>query len=361
MPETSKRTALDFHHLFEDFNEANQKQWAHDRSSTVGASEVFICLRKAFFEKRGKELGYKPDQDYKESWGATRRGDLMENHHVVPAVSNHLPANATLLMAGEDQTTLVKGRASATPDGLIVGLERDALKQYGIPDNYTGQVMLEIKSIDPRATLEEEKGNHHGQTQMQMGLIRDLTDYKPHFAVILYVNASFYDDIKVFVVEFDENIYKNGLARAEVPWETNDPTEIRPEGKFTGDCDYCKWRHACGNVVKESIPEKLKKAAEDPEAVSAMLEPITEYFEAKVDYDAAKQRFDEAKELVKETMMETGKQKIRGDGWQASWTFIDGRETIDRDALIKDGVDIKKYLTKGVGYDKLTVTAKSED
>jgi hypothetical protein len=60
MPDTSKK--LDFHKLFEDFNTANQKVWEHDRSTTVGASEVFTCLRKAWFEKRAKEFGDRAGQ-----------------------------------------------------------------------------------------------------------------------------------------------------------------------------------------------------------------------------------------------------------------------------------------------------------
>jgi CRISPR/Cas system-associated exonuclease Cas4 (RecB family) len=357
MPDTSKK--LDFHKLFEDFNTANQKVWEHDRSTTVGASEVFTCLRKAWFEKRAKEFGIEPDSEYKDSWGATRRGDLMENYHVVPAVSNHLPDGAVLLMAGDTQETLVYGHASATPDGLIVGLENDALADHGIPDLETGEVMFEIKSIDPRANLEEEKGNHHGQTQMQMGLIHKLTNHRPKWAVILYVNASFYDDIKVFAVPFDENVFNNGLKRAATVFEVDDAKEIRPEGKFSGDCEYCRWRGACGTAVKESIPEQMKKAAEDPESVEALLDPITEYFTAKVEYDAANARFEEAKQGIKDTIMEIGKRKVKGDGWQVSWTFVEGRESFDIAAMKEDGIDVDAYKKQGNGYDKLTVTAQT--
>jgi len=359
MTKKPEDTKLDFGKLFEDFNTENQKKWAHDRSTTVGASEVFTCLRKAAFEKRHKEWKIEPDPDYRDTWGATRRGDLMENFHVVPAVTNHLPEGATLLMAGDTQETLVFGKASATPDGLIVGLARDALSQYGIEDNITGEVMFEIKSIDPRAKLDEEKGNHRGQTEMQMGLIRELTNHKPYWGIILYVNASFYDDISVFPIEFDEKVYQNGLKRANLVYDVSSAMEIRPEGKMTGDCDYCRWRFACGNATHQSIPEKMKKADEDPEAVEALVEPITEYFLSKVEYDAAETRFEEAKLAIKEAVAEVGKSKIKGDGWQVSYNAQAGRKTISRTLMEEAGLNPDDYTTEGPGFDKLTVTAQA--
>src|SRR5690606_31829838 len=123
-------------------------------------------------------------------------------YHVVPAME-YLPAPAKLTMGGSVQETIVLGRNSATPDGLIVGLDKEPLSLYGIENIRSNCVVLEIKSIDPRVNLKEEKDIHHGQTQVQMGIIRETTKFRPNYAVIIYVDASFLDNIKVYVVEFD--------------------------------------------------------------------------------------------------------------------------------------------------------------
>jgi hypothetical protein len=35
--------------------------------------------------------------------------------------------------------------------------------------------------------------------------------------------------------------------------------------------------------------------------------------------------------------MEIGKRKVKGDGWQVSWTFVEGRESFDIAAMKEDG------------------------
>ena len=42
---------IDIKAIFDSYYESRQKTWAHDRSKTVGASEVFGCVRKGWFEK----------------------------------------------------------------------------------------------------------------------------------------------------------------------------------------------------------------------------------------------------------------------------------------------------------------------
>src|ERR1039458_4661284 len=128
---------LDFDVMFKDSIDANQKTWKYDRMESVGASEAFDCLRKIWFVKLGVKFGFAQDEEDEkdpESWGARERGNLLEEHYVVPAVRDHLPGNAKLRMAGKQQETLFLNKNSATPDGLIVGLPRNALKKYGIVD-----------------------------------------------------------------------------------------------------------------------------------------------------------------------------------------------------------------------------------
>jgi len=348
--------ALDFKQIFNDYIADTQKKWAHDRSTTLGASEVFGCIRKAWFSKRGAEFGYEKDPDYEESWGATRRGDLIENFHVVPAMK-YLPPPAEIKYAGEDQETIVLDRNSATPDGLITGLTKDALKNYGVDNIKSNCIVLEIKSIDPRVNLKAEKDIHHGQTQVQMGIIRETTKFRPHYAVVLYIDASFLDDIKVFVVEFDEKKWEVAKKRAGNVWSIDDPKKLTPEGKFDGSCEYCPYTHACAFVTNGMIPETLAKkgkfvAVDDKllETLLASYGAITEKKKAvEADYELIRQQ-------IKERLVEVGDSRVQTDRGKVSWSKQKGRETLDTEAMEADGIDLGRYKKEGAAFDKLTIT-----
>ena len=123
---------LDFDQIFDDYIAANQKVWSHDRSLTVGASEAFDCIRKTWFVKRGAEFGF-VENEGEERWGAMERGNLIEEHFVVPAVLGHLPAPAELLGAGDDQETIILGRSSAhltdlSPNWIVMPLRITGLR-----------------------------------------------------------------------------------------------------------------------------------------------------------------------------------------------------------------------------------------
>lgn len=347
---------LDFAKIFADYVAATQKKWAHDRSKSVGASEAFGCLRATWFKKRGSEFGFTPDEDAKESWGATRRGDLIENYHVVPAVSGHLPTGR-LLYAGEDQETLFAGYNSATPDGIIAGLDRDALADYGIPDIKSDCIMLEIKSIDPRVNLRREKDIHRGQTQVQMGLVRETTDFRPHYAVILYIDASFFDDMDIFVVEFDPEVWSAGKLRAETVFTVSDPAEIMPEGKIGGDCEHCKFTSACALVTTGSIPKDRAKELE--QETIAEFEPLmAEYQEAQDAAKAAEKRFEEAKAAIKAQLLVADSKRVKGKGWSVSWYSQNGRKTLDTEKL-KEALGVETlddYTSVGDPFDVVRVT-----
>lgn len=52
------------------------------RENTVGASEVGHCARKIYFAKNTGDhvYGAASDEDYADTWGATLRGRLVEDH-----------------------------------------------------------------------------------------------------------------------------------------------------------------------------------------------------------------------------------------------------------------------------------------
>lgn len=360
---------LNFEAIFKDYMKNNKRVWAHDRSKTFGASETFACIRRGWFGKWGADAGFVQDED-DQSWGATERGNIIENHFVVPAISRHVPKGTTLLFAGDEQQTFIDDKSSATPDGLIVGLTRDALKQYGIEDIKSDCVGLEIKSIDPRVSLDQEKVIHHGQAQMQMGIVRATTDYRPYYTVILYIDASFLDVIYPFVVEFDEMKFKAGKTRARILFEVGPdgyPGDLKPEGKLSGECQYCPWYGACSAVTIGGMPK-------DDSTNNVDLVMLSEAEDLILRERSAKELRDDAEGVhkaitleIKNFLTHVGKRKLRSPpkkkgsnerSWTISWSALDGKKTFDKDAAQADGVDVEKYEKTGNPYDRLTITVK---
>jgi hypothetical protein len=58
-----------------------QKTWAHDRTQTIGASEIGQCARKTFWIKNEIDPKHRAERDpeYVDGWGAKIRGTIMEN------------------------------------------------------------------------------------------------------------------------------------------------------------------------------------------------------------------------------------------------------------------------------------------
>lgn len=362
-PSQRQPFVIDFGEAFQRYIDSHQKVWVHDRSTTVGASEAFSCLRQVWFEKRHKEFKIKPDDDFTQSWGAMERGNLIEEHYVAPALQEQLPAiGINLEFAGSEQETLVKGRNSATPDGLIVDIPEGPVTiksgevEIYIPWVSTGCIGLEIKSIDPRATLEEEKSKHHGQSQVGMGLTREITDWKPEYWVILYVDASFVDNLTPFVVEYDPAIYEAAKKRAHDVWAINDPMQIVPEGRLDKSCDHCKWKTACTAAILSAYA----KTQEDyePEDITA-LEPLAKhYLKLKKEKEAAELAYNTVAQQVKDKLLEINRRKVRSEDWTVTWSRVKGREYLDFAAMEADGVDLSKYKRQAQATERLLVTPR---
>jgi hypothetical protein len=367
VPESLPKDGFHFLDLFDEFAAAHQKTWKQDRRLTVGASEAFGCIRKSYFGKRGHEFGWKKDETYKESYGATKRGDLIENYWVVPAIEEGLARRGmSLIMAGDGQDTIIDGVSSATLDGLIIDAPRDLLAAHGVEDMLTDCCVLEMKSFDPRINIVEEKGIHRGQTMMQMGLIRETTEYKPEFAVIIYVNASWLDDIRIFVVQYDHDTYLAGRERAEMVYGTDDPALLPAEGKLDGMCAYCPYTQACAIVNVGRVPEKrgaLKKnevAEQDQDLLAELDVAVRAQQTLKAQEKRLKREIEEANETVRQALIRRNKSRAVGLGWKVSYTTIAGRKTLSKDKLEEAGLDPEQFMDEGAGYEKLTITTEWE-
>ena len=369
---------LNFKQMFDGWVEDTQKAWGHDRKKTLGGSEAFDCLHKAWYKRNGAPY----DEDYEESWGALRRGDIIENYLVVPAMEWAAKAYGfELMMAGATQITLFDkscmvdtldedgnvigeepGGLSVTPDGLVRGVARNALAKYGVPDLGNDCFMLEVKSIDPRVDLSEEKAIHHGQVQIQMGLMRENTAFKPNFAVILYINASFLDDIEVFVVRFDEKKFKVAQDRARLIFKTTNPEKLYREGTVDGTCQYCPFAGTCLKDMQNSMPaKKSAKSTSNPKLLADLnAELIMKRREASKIHKKAKEDVDRINEEIKMLLREYGdtNPKDPENGWSISFSMAAGRKTLSKQAMIDDGIDPEQYMKQGNPYEILRVTYK---
>lgn len=347
-------TVINFAGMFKAFEGITEKDWRYDRNASLGASEVFGCIRQAFFKK----FGYEQDDDHEDDWGAAKRGDIIENNFAVPAVTAILPEGARLLYAGDEQDTLRIRRLSATPDGLAVDLARDALAQLGIEDIESDCVVTEFKSFDPRAHIKEEKAIHRGQVQVQMGLIRELTEYKPVYAIIFYFNASILSDIRPYVVKFDQKVYDTAKSRSELVYSTEEPSDLPPEGKIDDGCRLCSYTEECAIAQGIATPREVREIG-DNQALEQIDHLGRRYKDLKAAEKEAKEGAAEASQEIKDILRKHDTKKVSTPGGvTVTNSWCKGKKTLDRLAMEDDGIDTTKYEKEGNGFDRMTVNIK---
>jgi len=353
-----------------EFANSMNKIWTYDRSNTIGGSEIGGCARKAFYEKNRKiKTGvkfranrtsrenikrYEPDKDYVDGWGARMRGNLIEAHLWVPALKKRFGKN--LLMAGKDQKSLFKGFLSATPDGLVINQKRDALASMGVPDIGPGCCfVVEGKSIDPRVPLAEAKSENVYHVQCQIGLIRECTKYKPEYALISYIDASFHDSVTEFVIQFNPHIYNRAKIRATEIKTAKSPTELKPEGWIAGgkECEYCAFLGPCG-IARFNLPNSEKPV--DDQFKAEIIDLCRSLNEVKQTKEWAETEIRSKQEDIKNRLREKGVRKIKG---VITWSNVKGRESYDMVALRKAaeeiGLDITPFETVGQPSDRMTI------
>lgn len=348
--------AIDFHSMFAEYEKATEKEWRYDRRASLGASEVFQCLRKSFFSK----WGYEPDDDHEDDWGAAKRGDIIEDHFAVPATKAILKNGEVLEMAGSDQDTLRIGRLSATPDGLVTNAARTALAQLGIEDIESDCFVTEYKSHDPRADIKQEKAVHRGQTQVQMGLLHELTDHKPKYAVIFYFDASWLSKISFFVVKYDPKVYEIAKKRAEIVFTDQDPADVPAEGKIDDTCNLCQFHEECALASKESIPS-TKRKIEKPEDMDELAELARKRDSADRAKKEAEQELKEINAEIKEKLRKHDTKGASDDRFMVSLSWNKGKKSTDLLAMQADGIDVEAYQNEGVGYETLRVKWKVDE
>jgi hypothetical protein len=322
-----------------------------DRSQTIGASDVGQCARRVFWSKNegDPKYGAERDPDYLDRWGAKVRGTIIENAFWEPAM--RLTYGDRLLFAGAEQKTFVSGFLSATPDGLITGLRPGKIA----PGSGT-EVMAECKSADPRTNLLEAKAENIFQTQVQMGLVRELTKFQPTHSILSYIDASFWDEVAEFIVPFDQAIYDVAKVRAAQIMTATSAKDLKPEGWIAGgkECEHCPFTHACG-IERRSVP---KTSAEvDPQFAAEIAEMAIHAQRLKKMSASTDKLLRTVQDDIKNRLRDKGVKKLPGI---VSWTDVKGRSGYDMKALqaaaIEAGIDIEQFSTAGEPTDRLTIS-----
>lgn len=321
---------------------------SEERRKSVGASEIGLCARRIGWTKSGKE----PD-DVVRRWGALVRGTVMEEKFWVPAMKKAYGEN--LLMAGRNQQTLEHDGLSATPDGIVVNQPRDALAELGIKDMKSNCFVVECKTVDPRVNLTTEKAENAYQVQVQMGLIRLLTEHKPEYAVISYTDASFWSEVTEFPIKFDPRVFATAQARAKRILQSA-PEDLKPEGYISGgsECEYCAFYKSCG-IIRRDVP--VQEALADSQLVAEVTDLCREYVDLREQGKLVDEKVRELGLQIKDTMRSKG---IRRIPKVVTWSTVKGRDSWDmaalRTAAEDKGIDVEQYRTAGEPTDRLAVS-----
>lgn len=336
----------------DDYAHGLNKNWTHDRANTVGASEIGQCMRKVFWLKNEHDSARRAERDpeYRDSWGARMRGTIFEDKFWEPALRAKF--GKRLKFAGKDQKTFTDNFLSATPDGMIVGLSDEEQAEIGVE---AVCVNVECKTADPRTNLTEAKSANVYQTQVQMGLVRDLTNYKPTHCILSYTDASFWSDVKEFVIAFDERIFETARERAMTIMTASNAADLKPEGWIAGgkECNYCPFTKACG-IERRNLP--FQDEPVDPQFAAEMADTARVLRRSEQIRDDNDKLVREMQEQIKHRLREKGVKKIPGI---LTWSVVKGRCGYDvkaiKDAAVAAGVDVEQFATQGEPSDRLVI------
>jgi CRISPR/Cas system-associated exonuclease Cas4 (RecB family) len=331
----------------------------HTQAHYVGASEIGLCLRRIKFAK------LIPGGGGTDSWGASQRGKTFEDHFWVPAMRKRYGKN--LLYSGKSQKSLVYGQLRATPDGLLVRQPRDALKDLHVDDiGPSCEIVLDCKTIDPRINLSTPKVEHEFQSQIQMALLRLTTKHRPDYAVISYVNASFYDDVVEFAIKYDASVYETAKKRAADIKKAKVAGDLPPEGWIAGgkECEYCPFVITC-QAIRGDVPKISKASNIDRGLLDTIVKLAREEksWAAKASEIEAEQH--KMQHAIKELLKAHGLNKVEHDGVMVIWSPVKGRISFDMPALraaaAKLGLNVQNFETVGDPTDRLTITDRSKN
>lgn len=307
-----------------------RKVWSVDRSKYLNASEALSCVRRQWFDKH--EGGGAP-----QDWGFARRGTNGEKY-VVEALR---AAGLELLFAGDDQTSIADDarRISATPDGVLY--------------NASGaHVALEIKTIDPRTNRANlPRREHVVQIQLGIELLREQRGLDIESGLILYMDASNYNQLDVYPIARNPQILDDMEQRARLVLRTRNVEKLDREGRATGACKTCPFADRCGVDLTET------KAFTRSNRGSALDAAVRRYVEINEQMDElSDEKAGLAEEIKSELRKRNTSSTIVGD-IEVELTSVAGRSSLDQKAMEKAGIDLAPFKKIGQPSERLTVKA----
>jgi hypothetical protein len=336
-----------------------------DRASTVGASDVGKCERQVYFGKHFGDpvYGSPRDPDFVDRWGARERGSVFEHNFWLPAMRARF--GEKLLYAGDQQRTFRQDFLSATPDGLVIDLPRNALATLKVADiGGDGSLLVECKTRDPRARMDAPQPAHIYQVNVQLGLFRALTTYRPQYALLFYADASFWDETREFVIPLDFDMFKNAQQRAARIMLAKGAHELKPEGYIAGghECEHCPFTKACA-VLRSHVPKGSDKQI-DPQFAAEIADRAREVKKQQADVEAATEKLRALQYEIKDRLRDKGLRKVEADGAIVTWSFVKGRTTLDmkavRDICAAAGIDLAPFKIIGEPSDRLTISLRDD-
>ena len=357
-----RNETIDLIAIVRDSVEGSTKSWPAfgggqvDRKKVLSASEAIKCTRSLFLEKAVPD-GYDLDTTF--NWGFAERGNSAETWLVEKLRDFFQPEE--LLFAGDDQRSFRFGPLSATPDGLLV---------------IDGEnILLEVKSIDPRARLNgKPRPAHEAQVKQSMFVVGKAMDAKISYAVIIYLNANNYEEMQQFVVKPDPSFARGQVKKAEELMAKLDgatpenwlhlAASLPAEGltNDSKDCDYCPFTSECSQMQKGVVttPDKPVAPTDLPKFLpKTITRSINRYVDLNDERDALAAQVDELGNEIKKYMDAESADTVDTGKVSAKLQNVAGRRTLDKAAVAAAGIDLSPY--EKVGKPSLRLLVERND
>ena len=378
-----------------------------NRAAYLTASEAGKCIRQLSFDKleefalqkRNKEI---TDDEF--SWlvesqtGTSPDGYFQRGHNVEAWVVEQILAVAEnhelFMFMGDDQVSFydTRTRVSGTPDGFLY-------------DKDNGEFwLLEFKSVGSQ--VYSPRSEHVRQCQVNMGLISHIaSDKRERYSKLLlklfaekgvnlsgkelpkwsgvkllYVQSSNYFDMKEFSIDYDGGVaFKEAVEKSKKLFSGKEeqiqqlarPAELPPEGIEQKKCVFCAHKNACRNLILQQDGEDLVKFMDKSMGMtplpdfksnrsrSELLADVDTYATNQIKMQDLKKEQDEMKDGVKNFIFLDYEGKYLGatshGKYKVTVNSSDGRSSLDKGAMIKDGIDLDKYTKIGDPYTSMTI------
>ena len=307
-----------------------RKTWSVDRSKYLTASEALSCVRKQWFSKHEPSTA---PQD----WGFARRGTHGEKY-VVEALR---ASGLELMLAGEDQESVADEdlRISATPDGVLF--------------NASGaHIALEIKTIDPRTNRANlPRREHLVQIQIGMELLRKHRGLDIESGLIVYMDASNFNQLDVYLVARNPHLLDDMALRAGQVLRTRNVDRLDREGRATGACKTCPYADRCGVDLTEVKAFTRSNRGSQLDAI------VQRYVEIKETQDELSEEKDKIAEEIKEELRKRNTSSTVCGDVEIELASVAGRSSLDQKAMEKAGIDLAPFKKIGLPSERLTVKA----